>query len=415
LRISREGVFQQPRLLTTVEDLISRLPVIRPRRMMRAFHRIRRTIHFLVLDFARPKIDSTADTVPLGGVNMNKSLLIALACVALFPLNVSTQTTSGKTASFQAVPELPYRVVNNFLKFPKGMSNGESSGVAVNSKGHIFLFQRAKPMLAEYDEKGNFIQSIGEGLFAHPHGLRIDPDDNIWTTDDGNHLVLKLDSSGNVLLVLGRINTGAEANWLFNKPADVAFAKNGDIYVADGYGNSRIVKFDRDGNYIKAWGKYGKGSGEFNLPHGVAVDKEGRVYVGDRENQRIQIFDAEGNFIKQWTDVGYPYGLVITPDQHVWMVDGGYDRIVELDQDGKILGAFGEPGHKPGQMAWAHFMAIGADKTIYVADVLNWRFQVFARIPSTGKMTTYIPSVRMFWGSVPSVGWSSKQADIPFK
>jgi hypothetical protein len=97
------------------------------------------------------------------------------------------------------------------------------------------------------------------------------------------------------------------------------------------------------------------------------------------------------------------------------MVDGGYDRIVELDQDGKVLGAFGEPGHKPGQMAWAHFMAIGADKTIYVADVLNWRFQVFARIPSTGKMTTYIPSVRMFWGSVPSVGWSSKQADIPFK
>src|ERR1039457_4038479 len=270
LRISREGVFQQPRLLTTVEDLISRLPVIRPRRMMRAFHRIRRTIHFLVLDFARPKIDSTADTVPLGGVNMNKSLLIALACVALFPLNVSTQTTSGKTASFQAVPELPYRVVNNFLKFPKGMSNGESSGVAVNSKGHIFLFQRAKPMLAEYDEKGNFIQSIGEGLFAHPHGLRIDPDDNIWTTDDGNHLVLKLDSSGNVLLVLGRINTGAEANWLFNKPADVAFAKNGDIYVADGYGNSRIVKFDRDGNYIKAWIPAGGGCKEMLLRLGNA-------------------------------------------------------------------------------------------------------------------------------------------------
>lgn len=145
------------------------------------------------------------------------------------------------------------------------------------------------------------------------------------------------------------------------------------------------------------------------------MDEAGRVYVGDRENQRIQIFDSEGNFLKQWTGIGYPYGLVITPDQHVWMADGGYDRIVELDQSGQILGAFGEPGHKPGQMAWAHFLAIGPNQAIYVADVLNWRFQVFARTTPTGNMTKYIPSVRMFWGSVPSVGWSSKQTEIPFK
>jgi DNA-binding beta-propeller fold protein YncE len=346
---------------------------------------------------------------------MRRLLETVLACLALLPFQAGAQQVAEKVTSFQAVPQLPYRVEPNFFKFPKGMIAGEASAVAVNSKGHVFLFQRTKPMLAEYDAKGNFVQSIGDGLFLHPHGLRIDADDNIWTTDDGNHLVLKLGPSGNVSLVLGRINTGAEANWLFNKPADVAFGKNGEIYVADGYGNSRVVKFDRDGNYIKAWGEYGTGPGEFNLPHSVAVDKEGRVYVGDRENQRIQIFDSEGNFIKQWTGVGYPYGLVITPDQHVWMTDGGYDRIVELDQEGKILGAFGEPGHKPGQMAWAHFMAMGPDHAIYVADVLNWRFQVFTRTAPTGSMTTYIPSVRMFWGSVPSVGWASQQTAIPFK
>lgn len=345
-----------------------------------------------------------------------KTLLgIALGCILFLAFDSAAQQTAVKSTAFQAVPELPYRVVPSFFKFPKGIIAGEASAVAVNSKGHIFLFQRTKPMLAEYDAKGNFVQSIGDGLFTHPHGLRIDAYDNLWTTDDGSHLVLKLDPSGNVLLVLGRINTGAEANWLFNKPADVAFAKNGDIYVADGYGNSRVVKFDRDGNFIKAWGKYGAGTGEFNLPHTVAVDNQGRVYVGDRENQRIQIFDSEGKFIQQWTDVGYPYGLVITPDQHVWMVDGGYDRIVELDQNGKILGAFGEPGHGPGQFAWAHFMAIGPDQTIYVADVLNWRFQVFGRTPPTGSMTKYIPSVRMFWGSTPSVGWTSQQTAIPFK
>lgn len=346
---------------------------------------------------------------------MKNLLRIVFVCTVLLAFRAGGQQSEAKAAGFQAVPELPYQVVPGFLKFPKGMVAGEASAVAVNSKGHIYLFQRSKPMLAEYDANGNFIQSIGDGLFTHPHGLRIDADDNLWTTDDGSHVVLKLDPAGNVLLVLGRINTAAEASYLFNRPTDVAFAKNGDFYISDGYGNSRIVKFDRDGKYIKAWGKYGTGPGEFNLPHTIAVDNQGLVYVGDRENQRIQIFDADGNFIKEWTGIGYPYGLVITSDQHVWMLDGGYDRVVELDQNGKIVGAFGEPGRKPGQLAWCHFMAVGADKTIYVAEVLNWRFQVFKPGAPTGKMTSYVPSERMFWGSTPSVGWASHQGVAPPK
>jgi DNA-binding beta-propeller fold protein YncE len=339
----------------------------------------------------------------------------ALICVVLLAANAGAQSTAAKTASFQAVPELPYQVVPDFFKFPEGLIPGESSGVALNSKGHIYLFRRAKPMLTEYDAHGNFIQSIDDGLFTVPHGLRIDAEDNIWITDIGSHLVLKLDPNGKVLLVLGRVNLAAEGSWVFNRPTDVAFGRNGEIYVADGYGNSRVVKFDRDGNFIKAWGKYGTGEGEFNLPHSIVIDNEGRVYVADRENQRIQIFDADGHFLRQWTGIGYPYGLWISPDQHIWMVDGAYDRVVELDQNGKILGAFGEPGHKPGQMAWAHFMAIGPDRTIYLADVLNWRFQVFARTAPTGKMTTYIPSVRMFGTAATSVGWFEKQTDLPLK
>jgi hypothetical protein len=138
------------------------------------------------------------------------------------------------------------------------------------------------------------------------------------------------------------------------------------------------------------------------------VDRAGNVYVGDRENMRIQIFDADGHFLKEWTGIGYPYGLFITPDQHVWMVDGGYDRVIELDASGKILGAFGEPGHAPGQFAWAHFLAIAPDRTVIVADVLNWRFQVFAPSVSSGKMSTYVPSRRMFWDRADSQGWSTR-------
>lgn len=336
--------------------------------------------------------------------------LLRSAGIALLCVTTAAQAQEFGAGTFRPVPELGYRVIPEFFQAPPGMAVGEASGVALTSKGHIFLFQRATPMLSEYDEHGTYLRSLGEGLFTHPHGLRVDDEDNLWTTDDGSHLVLKLSPIGRVLLVLGRKGVAAEADWLFNQPTDVAFGKNREIYVADGYGNSRVVKFDRDGKFLKAWGKYGSGQGEFNLPHTIAVDREGNVYVGDRENMRIQIFDADGRFLKEWTGIGYPYGLFITSDQHVWMIDGGYDRIVELDQDGRILGAFGEPGHAPGQFAWGHFLAIGKDRKIYAADVLNWRFQVLAPVASSGELTQYVPSRRRFWDRSESTGWSTRTA-----
>lgn len=318
------------------------------------------------------------------------------------------------TGQFSPVPELPYRVDEHFFKVPRGVHFIEASGVALDSRDHVFVFHRASPMLMEFDQHGNFVRTVAEGLWDHPHGLRIDPDDNIWTTDDGNHLVLKLNHDGQVLMVLGRKDWGGEADWLFNKPTDVAFGKNGDIFISDGYGNSRVVKFDRNGRFIKVWGSHGSRPGEFNLPHSIAVDDQGRVYVGDRENQRIQIFDSDGQFLNQWTGIGYPYGLFITKDQHVWVADGGYDRVVELDPSGKILGALGEPGHGPGQFAWAHFLAIGRDRKIFVADVLNWRVQVFVPTAPTGRMTQYVPSARMFWDFRESSGWRTRQS-VPKK
>jgi DNA-binding beta-propeller fold protein YncE len=260
-------------------------------------------------------------------------------------------------AEFEPVQELPYRVAPDFFQLPPGMNFGEASAVALNSAGHIYLFHRANPMLVEFSPDGTFLRSVGDGLFDRPHGLLIDSSDHIWATDVGNQ-------KGRVLVVLGHKGSGAEADWLFYKPADVAFGKKEESFVTDGYGNSRVVKFDRKGGFLKAWGRFGSDPGEFNLPHSIVTDDKGRVYVADRENKRIQIFDSEGNFLTQWTGMGYPYGLALSRDQHIWMADGGYDRIIELDPHGKILGALGEPGHAAGQLAGAHFLAVGDDRKL---------------------------------------------------
>ncbi|QHN03277.1 6-bladed beta-propeller [Granulicella sp. WH15] len=330
-------------------------------------------------------------------------ILVMVCCgVAL------AQTSAGKGPAFEPVPELPYRATANFFQTPLSVVAGEVSAVSLNSKGHIFVFQRGKPDLLEYDEAGKYLRSIGEGLFTVPHGLRFDADDNIWVTDTGSHIVLKLDHDGRVLMVLGRKNVGAEGDWLFNKPADVAFGKNGEFFVADGYGNSRIMKFDRNGKFLKQWGSFGEQPGQFQLPHSIVIDKQWRIYVADREGGRIQIFDYDGKFLKEWDGIGYPYGLFITPDQHIWMSDGGLDRVVEFDPEGRIVGAVGEPGHGLGQFVWPHFLAVGPDRKIYVADVLNWRVDVFVPTGTapTGKMSPYVPTKRVFNEQIKSSGWS---------
>lgn len=333
---------------------------------------------------------------------------------ALLVLFLSATFSVAATESPVAqVTSLPYREVPDFFQLPSEWHFGEVSGVAVDSHGHIFVFQRTAPMLSEFDGSGKFLRELGAGLFTHPHGLRIDAKDNIWATDDGSHLVLKLDHDGRPLLVLGRKGVAAEADWLFNEPTDIAFDKLGNIYVSDGYGNSRVMKFDSMGRFLKSWGSYGNGPGQFDLPHTILIDKEERVYVGDRENKRIQIFDVEGKLLKEWRDVGYPYGLCFGPNGRICMADGGYNRIVELDDNGRIIGAIGEPGHAPGQFAWAHFLAFSADGRLFVADVLNWRVDVFVPTSEARGKSSYIPSVRMFWDKKPSNGWENHHANAP--
>jgi DNA-binding beta-propeller fold protein YncE len=275
-------------------------------------------------------------------------------------------------------PALPYAVVADWPLLPEGWTFEETPGVAVDAREHVFVFHRGKHSIIEFDKSGSVVRTWGDGTFVRPHGLRVDPEGNLWAADDQGHIVVKFDARGRIRMVLGRKNTKGETNDTFNRPTDLAFTPGGDFYVSDGYGNSRVVKFNKEGRFLTAWGRKGAGEGEFNLPHAVAVDKRGRVYVGDRENHRMQIFDANGKFIAQWKHVGSPWGIVITPDEQIYMCDGHNNRILKLNMNGDVLGVLGSPGKLPGQLDYVHHMAIGPSGSIYAAEIKNWRVQKFA-------------------------------------
>jgi len=195
-------------------------------------------------------------------------------------------------AQFQEpLPKLNYDMIPDFFQLPPGEHLIEPAGVAVNSKGHIYIFHRGKHPLMEFDSSGKFVRSIADDLFVTAHMVRVDPEDNIWTTDIGSHVVLKLSPEGRVLLALGRMRIPGDDVLHFNQPTDVAWDRNGSIYVTDGYGNSRVLKFDKYGRPILGWGMKGTGPGQFDTPHTIVIDGD-IVYVGDRENARIQIFDT---------------------------------------------------------------------------------------------------------------------------
>lgn len=277
----------------------------------------------------------------------------------------------------QAWPQLDYKVDPDWPKLPAGWTFEETPGVAIDARGHAFVFHRGPHPIVEFNPAGAFVRSWGDGVWVRPHGLKFDAGGNLWASDDLGHIVVKMDSSGRVRMVLGRKNTKGDTDNTFNRPTDVAFGPRGDIYVSDGYGNSRVVKFDKDGRFVKAWGKKGKAPGEFDLPHGIAVDAQGRVYVGDRDNRRMQVFDADGAFLEQWTHVGSPWGVAVAGDS-LFMADGYNNRVLKLSLKGEVLGVLGGPGKLPGQLDYCHHLAIGPDRSIYVAEIKNWRAQKFS-------------------------------------
>lgn len=234
----------------------------------------------------------------------------------------------------------PFRTVENWFKLPAGRMWGSTSAVDIDRDGtSIWVAERCganscagkmDPPILKFDQSGTLVKSFGGGMFVFPHGIAVDKDGNVWVTDgqgrDGKgHQVFKFSPDGEVLMTLGKAGVAGDGPDTFNQPDDVAIAPNGDIFVSDGHtpamGNARVMKFTKDGKFIKQWGRHGSGPGEFEVPHALAFDSRGRLFVGDRANNRIQIFDQDGNFIDQWKQFSRPSGVYIDNHDVIYVTD----------------------------------------------------------------------------------------------
>ncbi|MGH9147619.1 MAG: peptidyl-alpha-hydroxyglycine alpha-amidating lyase family protein [Vicinamibacterales bacterium] len=288
----------------------------------------------------------------------------------------------------QEAPPLDFVAVPEPLKLPADVTMGAAASVAFDSKGHLYVLNRGPQPLAEFDANGRFIRSFGEGLFVRTHGMDIDRDGNIWVTDVGSHIVIKLSPQGQVLLTLGTRGEAGEWNEAaqvrrLNEPNDVAIGRNGDIFVVQGHtpgakGDPRVLRFDRSGKLIHSWGGKGKDPGKFDVAHGLAIDARGQLWVADRENQRIQVFDQDGKFIRELKYAGLPCGLDIGREA-IYMVNGFAGQILKMDLNGSVVAAVGKPGKGVGEFGEAHFIAVSPKGELWVADTVNRSVQKFVK------------------------------------
>jgi DNA-binding beta-propeller fold protein YncE len=303
---------------------------------------------------------------------------------------------------------LRYEALARWELLPEGWSFVEVAGVAADSQDRVHVFNRGEHPLVVFDREGRFLTSWGEGRFQRPHGIAIGPDDSVYCTDDLDHTVRKFTPEGRLLLTLGvsgkPSDTGIVGNDYrticragppFNRPTNLALAADGSMYVTDGYGNARVHCFAPDGRLLFSWGEPGSGPGQFNLPHGIALDRLGRVYVADRENSRIQVFTREGKYLTEWTDVARPMQVFIDRDDRAFVVEVGWRaglfpwqtapgadatrlaeatgaRLSVFDLGGRLLARWASEGDPcaPGNFFAPHDISIDSRGDLYIGEVV---------------------------------------------
>ena len=307
---------------------------------------------------------------------MSKTFLLFLATCTLV---VAQRPSDPKLLIPQEAPLFDLKWVANPLTLPEGLNFGLPGSVTFDSKGHLWVLNRGPQPVSEFDENGKFIRAFGDGLFGNrPHALRLDPEGNIWVADGSTHIVVKLDQQGKVPLTLG--TKGRAGKWdeaagtkLLNQPNEVAFGRNGDVFLVQGHtpgavGDPRVFKFDKTGKLIKQWGGKGTEPGKFDVAHSINIDSKGLLWVTDREHQRIQIFDQDGNYVRELKYMGLPCSIDIGKE-FIIMVNGFTGQILKLDLDGKVLSATPKMMEGLGEFGEAHHVAVSPKGEIFVADV----------------------------------------------
>jgi sugar lactone lactonase YvrE len=322
----------------------------------------------------------------------------AVAAAALLVLAVATIAAQNGS-----VPN-PFREDANWAKLPASAKWGGVISVDPATNGDMWVFHRSDPPLMRFDPSGKVVKSFGEGMIVQAHGMTVDRDGNVWVTDaqikDGKgNQVLKFSPEGKLLMALGKAGVAGSGTDVFSGPCDVAIAQNGDIFVADGHiadvPVNRIMKFSKDGKFIKAWGKRGSGPGEFDTPHSIAIDSRGRIFVADRSNSRIQIFDQDGRFIDQWKQFGRPSGIYVDRNDTMVVADSqsnskqnpGYTRGIRIGsaKDGKVTAMipFVEADPEKNNNAGVEGVAIDAKGNVYGAEVSTEMLKKYVKASAT--------------------------------
>jgi sugar lactone lactonase YvrE len=286
-------------------------------------------------------------------------LLVIVGLFAIAPAASSSPVTAKQSR---------WRIVQTWPPLPPGIRFGTLHAVAIDRLERILILHRGEPPVVRLNRDGSLGRAWGTGMFKEVHGLKIAPDGCIWVTDVARHIIVRFSEEGQRLQTLGTPDQPGEASDHLGGPADLAFLPNGDFYVADGYLNSRVIKFDKNGRYLFQWGKAGERAAEFRLPHSIAVDFNGRVYVADRGNKRIQVFESDGKFITEWR-IGTPYGLLFAAGQ-LWMTDMPAKRVMRIDATGGIEEFFptGVPRSDASDLyVGPHLLAAAPDGSLFVA------------------------------------------------